>query len=186
MSAADRRRFSRSWSVARAYAVPVWPSSRRQDSFSNSAATHMRAARGIGHVETRVTRLASRRRTSRERSECLLAHLHDRQVDACGNPALSTEPRQHVLDEKLCHSDLSGIERALGRCRSRSSVSSAIRACRSSSHPISVTDGEQEGHRLQTHPIELTSALLRIDQVFGHSGDHPASRGNRRVAPPNG
>src|SRR5271166_1394308 len=52
-----------------------------------------------------------------KRSERLFTQVHHRQVDICGDPAVSGQPRQHALDEKVCRSDFSVIERPVGRCR---------------------------------------------------------------------
>ena len=54
---------------------------------------------------------------ARGRSEGLFAQLHDREVDVRRDLAFSGQPRQHVLDEKLCRRDLSGIKGTVGRCR---------------------------------------------------------------------
>ncbi len=46
-------------------------------------------------------------------SEGLFAEVHHREVDGLDDLAFGGQPRQHVLREKVCRGDLSGIERAV-------------------------------------------------------------------------
>ena len=115
------------------------------------------------------------------RLEGLLAEVHHGEVDTLDNLAFGGQPWQHVLREKVCHGDLSGVEERSRSETSPSSALSAISAWWSSSQPISRSPtASRNANRLQPDAIQLAGVLLGATQIAGHGRDHRLQVGDAR------
>ena len=99
------------------------------------------------------------------------------EVDGLDDLAFGGQPGQHILREKLCRGDLSGVERAVASATGRRRVRcSAISACRSSSQPISRSPtASRNAHRLQADAVQL-ARVRPADSIR-----YPVMRGDHRL-----